>query len=59
MLSRMLQVADQVGVGSNMRSVGSALAAGVKQLLPSRRETPVTRALLDLMDNRGGADDDQ
>ena len=35
--SRAMQLADQVGVGSNARWVTSALAAGVKQLLPSRR----------------------
>jgi len=61
-LSRMMQVADQVGVGSQLQSVGSALANGVRngvrQLLVSRRETPMTRAVTALVENKGGAEDD-
>ena len=32
----------------------SALAAGLKTMLPSKRETPVTRAVAALMDNKPG-----
>jgi len=35
-----------------------ALAAGVKQLLPSRRETAITRAAASLKENKGGAEDE-
>jgi len=57
-LSKAMKLADHVGVGSNARWVTSALAAGVKQLLPSRRETPLTRAVIALMDNKPGAEDE-
>ena len=61
-LSRMMQVADQVGVGSNVRSMGTALAAsvaaGVRQLIPSQRQTPVTRAVTSLIENKGTAEED-
>ncbi|KAL1523538.1 hypothetical protein AB1Y20_018475 [Prymnesium parvum] len=56
--SKAMKLADHVGVGSNARWVTSALAAGVKQLLPSRRATPLTRALAALMENKPSADDD-
>ena len=58
MLSSVMNVADRVGVGNNARLLGNALAAGVKQLLPSRRDTAVTRAVSTLMDNRGGAEEE-
>ena len=61
-LSNVMTLADKVGVGSAARGVTSALAAGVaagvKHLLPSRRDTPTTRALGALMENRPSADDD-
>ena len=53
-----MKAADQMGVGDNARFLKNALAAGVKQLLPSRRETAVTRAVSALMDNRGGPEDE-
>ena len=60
MLSRAFELADKAGVRSMAGRVSSALAAGVRQLLPSRRETAITRAVASLMDNRGAsaADDD-
>ena len=58
LFSKAMKMADQVGVGSNARWVTSALAAGVKQLLPSRRETPLTRAVTSLMENKPGPEDD-
>jgi len=42
-----------VGVGFSARGVGLALAAGVRQLLPSKRETAVTRSVAALLDNKG------
>jgi len=57
--SRMMQVADQVGVGSNMRTYGSAAAAGMRQLLPSTRLTPVTRAVSSLMENKAAAAEEE
>lgn len=51
--SNVMRLADQVGVGSVVGRGVSALAAGVKQLLPSRQETPLTRVVSALMDNRG------
>eukprot|EP00962_Isochrysis_galbana_P055825 scaffold27627_cov101-Isochrysis_galbana.AAC.3 len=36
----------------------SAVAAGLKTMLPSKRDTPVTRAVTQLMDNRPGADEE-
>ncbi len=56
--SSVMKAADQMGVGDNARFLKNALAAGVKQLLPSRRETAVTRAVSALMDNRGGPEDE-
>lgn len=53
--SNVMRLADQAGVGSLAGRVGSALAAGVRQLLPSKRETPVTRVVQSLMDNKGGS----
>ena len=50
-----MTLADNLGVGSNMRSVGSALAAGVKNLLPSSRQTPIARATNAILDNKGGS----
>lgn len=59
LISAGMRLADQVGVGTTARGLGSALAAGVQQLLPSRRETPLTRAVAMLMDNasKNGCDD--
>ena len=56
--SNVMRIADQAGVGSLAGRVGSALAAGVRQMLPSRRETPVTRAVSALMDNKGTTDEE-
>jgi hypothetical protein len=58
LMSNVMRLADAAGVGGMAGRVGSALAAGVKQLLPSRRATPVTRVVSSLMDNKGGADDE-
>ena len=56
--STVMKAADQIGVGDNARFLKDKLAAGVKQLLPSRRDTAVTRAVSALMDNRGGAEEE-
>lgn len=56
--SNVMRLADQVGVGGVVGRGVSALAAGVKQLLPSRRETPITRVVTALMDNKGGAEEE-
>ena len=58
--------ADKAGVGTTVRAAGSAaltagsaLAQGVKQLLPSRRETAITRAVKALMENKGTTPDEE
>jgi len=57
LLSRAMGLAGQVGAGSNLSGVGSALAAGIMQMSPSRRETPILRALAALMDSNGAGED--
>jgi len=57
-ISNVMRLADQAGVGNLAGRVGSALAAGVRQMLPSRRETPVTRVVSALMDHKGGAEEE-
>ena len=61
-----LAFADKAGVGTTVRAAGSAaltagsaLAQGVKQLLPSRRETAITRAVKALMENKGTTPDEE
>jgi len=57
-IGNVMRLADQAGVGNLAGRVGSALAAGVRNLLPSRRETPVTRVVSALMDNKGGVEEE-
>ena len=45
-------------MGTNARWVSSALAAGVKHLLPSKRQTPITQMVGSLVSNRGGSEDE-
>ena len=45
--------------GSAALTAGSAFAQGVKQLLPSRRETAITRAVKALMENKGTTPDEE
>jgi hypothetical protein len=56
--STVMKAADQSGYLDNARFLKDRLAAGVKQLLPGRRDTAVTRAVSALMDNRGGAEEE-
>jgi hypothetical protein len=63
MFSSVMSMADKVGVGSSamaMRSaLASAAAAGMRQLLPSQRLTPITRAVTALMDNKATAAEEE
>ena len=56
--SKITSLADRVGVGDVVNRGVSALAAGVRQLLPSNRQTPVAKAAAALMDNKGGAEEE-
>jgi hypothetical protein len=42
----------QVGVGASTRSLTSTLAANVKQLLPAKRETALTKVVAAIMEAR-------
>ena len=56
--SNVMRLADKAGVGGVVNRGVSALAAGVRQLLPSVRQTPVTQLVSALMDNKGGAEEE-